>query len=143
MVTRRIKLITGVLIPTNRIAPVAASALGSLNALAPGRIEFGISTGFTGRRTMGLKRVKQADMKEYIRIVQGLLRGETVEWEFEGKRRKIRFLNPEIAPSISRTRFRSTSPRPARRRARSSRSWHRLDMPPGPAPDRPSKPWPT
>ncbi len=96
MVTTRIKLITGVLIPTNRIAPVAASALGSLNALAPGRIEFGVSTGFTGRRTMGLKRVKQADMKEYIRIVQGLLRGETVEWDFEGKRRKIRFLNPEI-----------------------------------------------
>lgn len=96
MATKRIKLGTGVLIPSNRIAPSAASALGSLNALAPGRIEFGISTGFTGRRTMGLKRVKQADMKEYIRVVQGLLRGETLEWEFEGKRRKIRFLNPEI-----------------------------------------------
>jgi 5,10-methylenetetrahydromethanopterin reductase len=96
MMTRAIKLTTGVLIPSNRIAPVAASALGSLNVLAPGRIEFGVSTGFTGRRTMGLKRVKQADMKEYIRIVQGLLAGETLEWEFEGKRRKIRFLNPEI-----------------------------------------------
>ncbi len=96
MATSRIKLGTGVLIPSNRIAPSAASALGSLNALAPGRIEFGISTGFTGRRTMGLKRVKQADMREYIRVVQGLLRGETLEWEFEGKRRKIRFLNPEI-----------------------------------------------
>ncbi len=96
MVTSRIKLATGVLIPSNRIAPVAASALGSLNKLAPGRIEFGISTGFTGRRTMGLKRVKLADMKEYIRLVQGLLNGETLEWEFEGKRKKIRFLNPEI-----------------------------------------------
>ncbi len=96
MVTSRIKLGTGVLIPSNRIAPVAASALGSLNKLAPGRIEFGISTGFTGRRTMGLKRVKLADMKEYIRLVRGLLNGETLEWEFEGKRRKIRFLNPEI-----------------------------------------------
>jgi 5,10-methylenetetrahydromethanopterin reductase len=96
MVTKTIKLMTGVLIPSNRIPPVAASALGSLNVLAPGRIEFGISTGFTGRRTMGLKRVKQADMKEYIRIVQGLLAGETLDWEFEGKRRKIRFLNPEI-----------------------------------------------
>ena len=47
---------TGVLIPSNRIAPVAASALASLNALAPGRIDFGISTGFTARRTMGLGR---------------------------------------------------------------------------------------
>jgi len=96
MQTKKIRLATGVLIPSNRIAPVAASALGSLNALAPGRIEFGISTGFTGRRTMGLKRVKLADMKEYIRIVQALLAGETTEWDFEGKRRKIRFLNPEI-----------------------------------------------
>ena len=96
MVTKTIKLMTGVLIPSNRIAPVAASALGSLNQLAPGRIEFGISTGFTGRRTMGLKRVKLADMKEYIRVVRGLLAGQTVEWEFEGKRKKIKFLNPEI-----------------------------------------------
>ncbi len=96
MVTKRIKLATGVLIPSNRIPPATASALGALNKLAPGRIEFGISTGFTGRRTMGLKRVKLADMKEYIRLVQGLLNGETVEWDFEGKHRKIAFLNPEI-----------------------------------------------
>ena len=94
--TSRIPLATGVLIPSNRIAPVAASALASLNALAPGRIDFGISTGFTARRTMGLGPVPLADMKEYIRIVQGLLAGETLEWTFEGKRRKIGFLNPEI-----------------------------------------------
>src|SRR6185312_16367835 len=43
--TSRIRLATGVLIPSNRIAPVAASALASLNALAPGRVDFGISTG--------------------------------------------------------------------------------------------------
>jgi 5,10-methylenetetrahydromethanopterin reductase len=94
--TSRIRLATGVLIPSNRIAPVAASALASLNALAPGRIDFGISTGFTARRAMGLGPVKLDDMREYIRIVQGLLAGETLEWAFEGKTRKIRFLNPEI-----------------------------------------------
>ena len=94
--TSRIRLGTGVLIPSNRIAPVAASALASLNALAPGRIDFGISTGFTARRTMGLGPVKLDDMTEYIRIVQQLLAGETLEWTFEGKRRKIRFLNPEV-----------------------------------------------
>lgn len=94
--TSKIRLATGVLIPSNRIAPVAASALASLNALAPGRIDFGISTGFTARRAMGLGPVKLDDMKEYIRIVQGLLAGDMLEWTFEGKRRKIRFLNPEI-----------------------------------------------
>jgi 5,10-methylenetetrahydromethanopterin reductase len=94
--TSKIRLATGVLIPSNRIAPVAASALASLNALAPGRIDFGISTGFTARRAMGLRPVKLDDMKEYIGIVQRLIAGETLDWDFEGKRRKIRFLNPEI-----------------------------------------------
>ena len=96
MKTTKIKLGTGVLIPSNRIAPVAANAFASLNKLAPGRIVFGISTGFTGRRTMGLGAVKLADMEEYIRIVQALWRGETVEMELEGKRRPIRMLNPEL-----------------------------------------------
>jgi 5,10-methylenetetrahydromethanopterin reductase len=96
MATSKIRLGTGVLIPSNRIAPVAANALASVNALAPGRVDFGVSVGSTGRSTMGLGPIRQADMKEYIRIVQGLLRGETVEWDFEGKHRKIRFLNPEI-----------------------------------------------
>ena len=94
--TSKIRLATGVLIPSNRIAPVAASALASLNALAPGRIDFGISTGFTARRTMGLRPVTLDAMREYIRIVQDLLAGRTLEWTFEGKRRKIRFLNPEL-----------------------------------------------
>ncbi len=94
MKTSRIRLGTGVLIPSNRIAPVTANALASLNQLAPGRIDFGVGTGFTGRRTMGLTAMKLAEMTEYIRIVYGLLNEETVEWEFEGKRRKIRFLDP-------------------------------------------------
>ena len=40
--TSRIRLGTGVLIPTNRIAPVTANAFASLNQLAPGRIDFGV-----------------------------------------------------------------------------------------------------
>src|ERR1700677_1690183 len=96
MKTTRIRLGTGVLIPSNRIAAVAANAFASLNKLAPGRIDFGISTGFTGRRTMGLGAVKLSDMEEYIRIIQGLWRRETVEAEVEGKQRLIRFLNPEL-----------------------------------------------
>ena len=94
--TEKIRLGTGVLIPSNRIAPVAANALASLNKLAPGRIDFGVGTGFTGRRTMGLGAVKLAEMAEYIRIVYSLLAEETTTWRFEGKERKIRFLNPEL-----------------------------------------------
>ncbi len=96
MQTERIRLGTGVLIPSNRIAPVTASALASLNKLAPGRIDFGVATGFTARRTMGLGAIKLAEVREYVRIVRALLDRETTEWEFEGKRRKIRFLNPDL-----------------------------------------------
>jgi 5,10-methylenetetrahydromethanopterin reductase len=96
MKTTKIRLGTGVLIPSNRIAPVAANAFASLNKLAPGRIDFGIGTGFTGRRAMGLGAVKLADMEAYIQTVTALLREETVEAELEGKRRLIRLLNPEL-----------------------------------------------
>jgi 5,10-methylenetetrahydromethanopterin reductase len=96
MRTSRIRLGTGVLIPSNRIAPVTANALATLNALAPGRIDFGVGTGFTGRRTMGLGAMKQSDMEEYIRVVMALLEGETPEYDAEGTRRRITFLNPEL-----------------------------------------------
>ena len=96
MVTSKIKLCTGVAIPSNRIAPVMASGLGTLNALAPGRIRFGVSTGYTGRRTLGLQQVKQKDLTAYIKVVEALLRGETTEWTEEGETHKIRFMNPDI-----------------------------------------------
>ena len=94
--TTKIRLGTGVLIPSNRIAPVTANAFASLNKLAPGRIDFGVGTGFTGRRAMGLGAIKLSDMEEYVRIVMALLHGETVEAEIERKKRLIRLLNPEL-----------------------------------------------
>jgi 5,10-methylenetetrahydromethanopterin reductase len=95
MKTAKIRLGTGVLVPSNRLAAVTANAFATLNGLAPGRIDFGVGTGFSARRAMGLGAMKLADMEEYIRIVYALLRGEIVETEIEGKQRKIRFLNPD------------------------------------------------
>ncbi len=96
MHTNRIRLGTGVLIPSNRIEPVTANALATLNKLAPGRVDFGVGTGFTGRRTMGLKALSLERMKVYIQRVQQLLLGETITWDFEGKTRDIGFLNPDL-----------------------------------------------
>ena len=93
--TSRIRLGTGVLVPSNRLAAVTANSFATLNAMAPGRIDFGVGTGFSARRAMGLGGMKLADMEEYIRVVYGLLNGETLETTIEGKRRKIRFLNPD------------------------------------------------
>lgn len=94
--TARIRLGTGVLVPSNRIAPSTAAAFASLNQLAPGRIDFGVGTGFTARRAMGLDAIKLAQMEEYIRVVYALLAEQTVETDIEGQRRKLRFLNPEL-----------------------------------------------
>lgn len=94
--TSRIRLGTGVLVPSNRIAASTAAAFASLNQLAPGRIDFGVGTGFTARRAMGLDAIKLSEMEEYIRVVYGLLNEETVETEVGGQRRKLRFLNPEL-----------------------------------------------
>jgi 5,10-methylenetetrahydromethanopterin reductase len=92
--TSRIRLGTGVLVPTNRIAPAAANGFATLLKLAPGRIDFGVGTGFTARNTMGLPAMRLADLREYVRVVRGLLGGDTVEWQAEGAPRKVRFLDP-------------------------------------------------
>jgi 5,10-methylenetetrahydromethanopterin reductase len=97
MATARIKLCTGVLTPSNRLSPVAASGLGALNALAPGRVLFGIGTGFTGRRTMGLGPVKLQDLESYIRAVEDLLKGKTIAHTMEGETHPTRFLNPDVS----------------------------------------------
>lgn len=94
--TSTIRLGTGVLVPSNRIEPVAANAFASLNKIAPGRIDFGVGTGFTARRTMGLGAISLATTRRYVERVRQLLNEETVEWDFENERRKIRFLNPDL-----------------------------------------------
>lgn len=94
--TKRIRFGTGVLVPSNRIAPVTANALATLNQLAPGRVDFGVGTGFTARRAMGFGAIKVKDMETYVHQVYGLLRRETVDFEMEGEKKKIRFLNPEL-----------------------------------------------
>jgi len=93
--TRRIRLGTGVLIPSNRIAPVAANGLATLAKLAPGRIDFGVGTGFTARRTMGQGAIKLGEMERYVKVVQAMLRGDTVECQLDDGPHKVRFLNPD------------------------------------------------
>ena len=96
MHTTKIRLGTGVCIPTNRIPPVTANMLATLNQLAPGRIDWGVGTGFSARRAMGLPAISVETLEKHLRAVRALLARETIEWEFGGKRRKIRFLNPDL-----------------------------------------------
>ena len=93
--TNRIRLGTLVAIPSNRIAPVTASAIATINKLAPGRVTLAMGTGYTGRNTMGLPPISVNRLKEYTRQVQGLLRGEDVLFR-EGEREHwIRLVHPD------------------------------------------------
>ncbi|MGD9603869.1 MAG: LLM class flavin-dependent oxidoreductase [Gammaproteobacteria bacterium] len=94
MQTSRIRLGFGTAVPSTRIAPTMAAGLASLNKLAPGRIDCGLGTGNTARSLMGCGPLKLSDMEEYLRVVQALLEGDIVEFDFEGSRRKIKFMHP-------------------------------------------------
>ena len=69
--TSRIRLGTLVAIPSNRIAPVTASAIATINKLAPGRVILALGTGYTGRNTMGLPAISVKGLKEYTRQIRG------------------------------------------------------------------------
>ena len=92
--TKRIKLATGVAIPTNRIEPVTAHSIATINLLAPGRTILGIGTGFTGRNTMGLPPVPLGQVRSYIKMVRSLLQGEEVMYRDGKHERVMRFLHP-------------------------------------------------
>jgi 5,10-methylenetetrahydromethanopterin reductase len=92
--TRHITLATGVAIPSNRIEPVTAHSIATINLLAPGRTILGIGTGFTGRNTMGLPPIPLAEVRSYIKSVRSLLHGEEVMYRDGKRERAIRFLHP-------------------------------------------------
>jgi 5,10-methylenetetrahydromethanopterin reductase len=80
--TRRIVLGPGVLIPSLRHPMVTAAALAHLVQLAGAeRVVVGVGSGFTGRRAMGQKPLRWADMAGHIEDIRTLLRGGTVELE--------------------------------------------------------------
>ncbi|MGO1050192.1 LLM class flavin-dependent oxidoreductase [Crossiella sp. CA198] len=91
--TRRIKLGVGVTSPALRSAPATASALASLNALAPGRIRCGVGTGNTARRTLGLPPTTAAAVEKFTAALQDLCAGRTTGYREGDRVRDIRFLH--------------------------------------------------
>ncbi len=93
--TKRMRIATGIVVPSNRIAPVTAHSIATINQMAPGRVILGIGTGFTGRNMMGLPPVSLASMREHVNMCRALLKGEEVLYR-EGKRERwIRLMQPD------------------------------------------------
>lgn len=72
----------------------AASALSVLNTVGPGRVFFGVGTGYTSRLALGRKRqVPIATLGEYARTVRDLLEGREVMHELGASKRAVRMTN--------------------------------------------------
>ena len=77
--TDHIGVATGVAVGFLRHVMVTASAIATVEDLAPGRLTFAVGTGFTGARAMGRKAMKWADLAEYVAQLRALLHGDAVE----------------------------------------------------------------
>ena len=93
--TTRLRLGPGTAICGTRIPAVHVAAMATLNRLAPGRVHLGIGTGNTAMRAMGQRPMRVADYAEYLRVLSALLRGEAVEYTFDGRTGPVRMLMHE------------------------------------------------
>src|SRR5262245_4253643 len=78
--TSRLALFPAVTNPFTRHASVLASAIQTVEELAPGRVKFVIGTGYTSASTIGRKPATLAEMRACITAVKSLLEGEEVDW---------------------------------------------------------------
>ena len=93
--TERIDLGLGTAIPRLRMPHVLATAIGTLELLAPGRILLGFGTGYTGALTMGMPPSPWQTIVDQVAVCRALLAGEETEITVEGKRRLVRHLHPD------------------------------------------------
>jgi 5,10-methylenetetrahydromethanopterin reductase len=80
--TTKIGLGPGVLVPTLRHPMANAAAIATLVSIAGAkRVAIAVGSGFTGRLTLGQRPMKWSAVREYVKVLKALLRGEQVEWE--------------------------------------------------------------
>ena len=92
--TDRIGLGTAVLVPNLRHVMTTASAIATIDRLAPGRLACAIGTGFTARLVLDQEALPWKQVQTYVEQLRGLLRGEVVE--IDGKACQM-IHHPEMA----------------------------------------------
>jgi len=92
--TRHIGLGTAVLVPNLRHVMTTASAIATIDRLAPGRLSCAIGTGYTARLILGQRALSWRFTREYVEQLQALLRGDVVT--IDGKRCQM-IHRPELA----------------------------------------------
>ena len=69
---------TAVLVPNLRHVMTTASAIATLERMAPGRLTAAFGTGLTARWVLGKSALSWATLRTYVEQLHGLLQGETV-----------------------------------------------------------------
>jgi 5,10-methylenetetrahydromethanopterin reductase len=80
MKTKTIQIGAGVAVCGMRLAPEAANGIATVNALAPGRTYAIFGAGNTAMRMLGQRPTGAKAMREYVRVVRGLLHGEEMAY---------------------------------------------------------------
>ena len=112
--TKRLKFGPSVLIPSYRHPMAQASAIATLEQIAPGRLMVGFGTGFTGRAGMGKKPLSLASMRTHIAQVKALLRGEVAEIDGGLASSSRPTAGCPIVRSTCRSTWQAKAPRPVR-----------------------------
>ena len=94
--TSRARIMPGVTNPISRDPSVTASALFTLNELAPGRVALGIGTGDSAAWGVGKKPAKLDHLREYMLAVRALLNGEEAHYEGRVIRAKWAGFSPPV-----------------------------------------------
>jgi 5,10-methylenetetrahydromethanopterin reductase len=77
--TRRLEIAPGVTHPQVRHLTVTASALATLNELAPGRVLLGFGVGATGPGNIGMKPISIDELDEALKNLKQLLAGDAIQ----------------------------------------------------------------
>jgi 5,10-methylenetetrahydromethanopterin reductase len=81
--TSRIRLGVCVITPRMRHLVANAGAIATLHALAPGRVDVVVGTGFTSQAMINKRPAPWAEAEAYARALRQLLAGEETEWDGE------------------------------------------------------------
>lgn len=93
--TSHINLGTGVAITGTRPPAVNAAGIATINALAPGRTFFGVGSGNTAMRIMGLPPHRIKELDRYLKEIKPLLRGEESMLRLAGQDVPVRHVMPD------------------------------------------------
>lgn len=96
--TSTLTLFPAVSNPFTRHPSVLASAIATVEEMAPGRVKFVFGTGYTSASTIGRKPATLAEMRACITQMRSLLQGREADWN--GKPGRLAFASKRPIPVI-------------------------------------------